>query len=217
MVWSEEGNDLPASVSRLADALREYQTTAANEESTAAAFSWAADILASKAKTASLSPKKASDIYFALWPRIRSLQNFDVAARLLEQALPALSGEQRLTCLLRRGAALTKTGNTKEAVKALDQAAAGARGSMEARYALAQALVRDGQKDRARQEYQRILTSFDLSPEGRRTVQQEVGRTQRLGGKRGPYGVAINLCYPSHIGMVGRPRRLIARSGLHRT
>jgi len=76
--------------------------------------------------------------------------------------------------LLRKGAALTRTGKTEAAVKAFEQAAANAPTSFEAHYGLAQALARDGQRARARVEYLTILSSFDINEKGRRTIHQEL-------------------------------------------
>ena len=72
------------------------------------------------------------------------------------------------------GAALTETGKTKSAVKAFEQAAADSPTNVNVRHALAQALARDGQRERARREYQAILGSFELDEKGHKTILQEL-------------------------------------------
>jgi len=165
-------------VSILVDELKRHQETAKNAEGTADLFSWAADALAARAQQGSLSPENAGNAFLNLGLVYGAWGDFNAAVQWLDRAAPSLSDEQLLLCLLRKGAALSNMGKTAAAVKAFEEAATEAPTSFEARYGLAQALDRDGQRAKARLEYLAILDNFDLSEEQRRTIQQAADALQ---------------------------------------
>lgn len=170
----QDENSIGVGTAKLVEALEQPQATPVNADGTADAFSWAADVLTARAQQASLSAKESSHVLFGLGLVHGACGNFDESARLLEQALPGLSGEQRTLGLVQLGAALTETGKTEQAVRTFEQAAEQAPANFEAHYGLARALARDGQSARARQEYLAVLTNFELNKEGRRTIRQEL-------------------------------------------
>lgn len=137
-------------------------------------YAWAVSTIFGQAQRANLSSGEQGEIFLTLGVLFSAAGEFETALEAYDQALPHLLAQQRVFCLLRKGAACVETGKAQEAITALEEVIQNAPMNLEARHALAQALAMDGQYPRARQEYRRILTRFNLDPASRQAVQSEL-------------------------------------------
>lgn len=159
---------------KLVEALQQHQAVSESQKETAEAFLWATDAIAASAMEAPLAHRDVGDVFLKLGLVYGACQEFNVAIESFDRALPNLTGAQWLLCLLRKGTALSVTGNARAAVGVFAQAAASDPTSFEARHGLARALAQDGQKERARAEYESLLASFQVNAEGRAILEQEL-------------------------------------------
>lgn len=173
LAWAAGDEGVLAGAAELREAIDRDPDAAADPESVEA-FAWAARALCAKAHESGLPPAKAGPLFLDLGLMLAACQDYEAAVRALEQALPRLSGDARVVCLLQRGEFLGRMGDTAAAVEAFEQAAALAPRSFEARRALARALAQAGHHDRARREYAALLERFELDDAIRTALLQEV-------------------------------------------
>jgi len=170
----EGEENIAVAVSQLVQALQEEQNVSADIKRTATGFSWAADVLAERAKQVPLSDEDTGDVFFKLGLAYGAWDDFTTAAELLDRALPHLPAQQKVLCLNRKAAALTMLRETEAAIKTLEEAEAMDPNNFDTKYALAHALAQDGQRARARAEYLTLLNRFQLTEDGRRLIQQRI-------------------------------------------
>jgi O-antigen ligase/Flp pilus assembly protein TadD len=169
---TEDG--IVAAAAKLIEALQAQQSSVTDISELAPSFVWAADVLSARARDVALSPQHSGDLFMRLGGLYAVCQEFAAAAHALEQALPSLSGQQRVICLRQMGVAFAKAGKADMAVKAFEQAVAAAPNDLETQYGLAQALAQAGQRAKARVAYRMILVNFPLDEAGRRSIQREI-------------------------------------------
>ncbi len=169
---TEDG--IAAAAAKLIEALQAQQSSVPDISELAPSFVWAADVLSARARDVALSPQHSGDLFMRLGGLYAVCQEFAAAAHALEQALPSLSGQQRVICLRQLGMAFAKAGKADMAVKSFEQAVAAAPNDLETQYALAQALAQAGQRAKARVAYRMILVNFPLDEAGRGSIQREI-------------------------------------------
>ncbi len=135
---------------------------------------WVLDLLVAEASDPALAPYQRGAVLLDLGRILVTMGQFERAERLLAQAQPHLSGQDYVICLQQRVNALLQMERIKEALPLLQEAAVRAPNDLGVRRALAQALVQDGQVAAARFQYQLMLGSPLLTPEGRRLVEREL-------------------------------------------
>ncbi len=163
----QETSPLDEAVSQL---VRLFQRDTAQ----AAAYVWAVDALARMARDADFAPDRAGPIWLELGLAYGACQRYDEAIEMFDDALPHLSGQRRLLGLMQKGAGFMRVDRVSEAVNTFQRATEEYPNNLDAHYALANALVRDGQHDEARIAFLHILASFSLSPEARQAIQQQL-------------------------------------------
>jgi len=139
-----------------------------------AEWDWVLDLLAGTAADPALSAYDRAMGLVDLGRVLGALGDFVTAESFFAQAQPHLPQREYVLCLQERVNGFLDVEKLSEALALLREGVARAPNDLDMRLSLARVLARDGQRAAARFEYQFLLASPQLTPEGRRLVEQEL-------------------------------------------
>jgi len=136
-------------------------------------YAWLAELEMLYLNRSRLDPKVRGASLNELGQALSYMGQHEAAERVFAMSLPDVPEDEKPRVLARRGEALARVGRTSDAVEVLHQASERAPEDASIRWALARALAKAGQHDRARREYTRLAETPNLTREARRLIEEE--------------------------------------------